>query len=182
MITSDLIALRDFILTNNTYFDNGYYSAIKDVENKRVQAVNGNQIVTVFPNDRLGNYFYLRSEGETKFNVRDGERLRDCGAQRITFLDVETIYLVASVKDADALALVNNLRITALSYSSLNVIPTSANYHRELVVFTELQGVEKEDVSATLQRLKSETIVRLALQVNSKYVASNCVVDPCKSC
>lgn len=182
MTTADLIALRDYILAQNTYFDNGYYYAVKDVENKQVMALDGNKIVTVFPNDRLGNYFYLRSDGEVKHNIREGERIRDCGAQRIAFLDTETVYLVASVINADALTLVNNLRITALAYNGLQVIPASSNYNREIVVFGELTGVEKEDISAALQRLKKETIVRLTLSVNKKYIASNCIEPVCNPC
>lgn len=182
MTTEDLIAFKNYILAQNTYFDKGYYYAIKDVEKKAVKAIDGTQIVTVFPNDRLGNYFYLRNEGEVKHNIREGERIRDCGAQRLTFLDTEVVYLVASVKGADALALVNNLRVTSLAYSGLNIIPVTSNFNRELVVFSEMQGVEKEYISAALQRLKKEVIVRLTLQVNKKYIASNCVIDPCAGC
>jgi hypothetical protein len=60
------------------------------------------------------------------------------------------------------------------------VVPISSQWNREIVIADELQGMKQDDIRASLQRLKNETIVKLQLSVSKEYVPSNCIVNPIK--
>lgn len=183
MTSADFTALKDHILQYNTCFDNGYANAFKYDETNTVLARGtSGDFVPVFPSDSLGNYFYLRSDGDIKYTAQPGERLTDNGTQRLTFLDTLTIQLVAIVKDADEYALIANLRNTAMAYKPISVIPIAASYNREFIIADEMRGMNKEDIAKALRNLTSQTIVRLALSVNKNYIPGNCIGNPCKNC
>ena len=88
------------------------------------------------------------------------------------------VQLVAVVNNADAYKLVQNLRNTVLMYDKLNVVPVTSSWNREQVVSTELAKMKMEDINAALQRLKDETIVRLALSVSKSFIPSECINEP----
>lgn len=182
MTTRDFELLKDFILSKNTYFDNGYANVFKDSDTKKIFTRSGNELVCVFPNDNLGNYFYLRNEAGIQYQPQLAERVTDSGPARLLFNDNVSVQLIAVVKDADAYVLLNNLRNTAMMYKEMNVIPASAIWLSEDVIVTEMAGSEAKDISAALQRIKNETIVRLTLTVSKQYIPNNCIVNSCKNC
>lgn len=180
MTKADLTAFKDFVLSNNKYFDTGFEYAFKDEETRKLFAQQGNEWVCVMPRDEVGNYFYLRVDSGLSFAQDLQGRATDCGAGRMGFNDLMIMQWVAVVKDADEFKLLNNMRNTAMSYTGLNIIPTGAQIVRELVMTSELAGLE--DLNIALKNLKNETIVRVTLNVNKKYVANTCIVDICKDC
>lgn len=182
MTTAEIIAFKNFILSKNTYLDQGFAIAYKDTESGRILCREDSKVTSLMPADNLGNYFYLRLDGDIRHTPLESERISDCGPQRLSFLDTLNIVLVASVKDADYLTLSNNLRDTCMKYTDMSVIPASTSLIKELIVVSEMQGMEERDISATLQRLKNETIIKLNISINKRYISSNCIVDPCKTC
>lgn len=180
MTSADFIALKGYILEKNPYFKKGYANAFKEDVTKQVIAVNKSDFIPLMPNDTLGNYFYLRNDGDIRHAIQDKERLADC--KILTFLDSINVHLVAIVKDADAWTLLTNLRSTLLSYKGMDIVPTSSSVIREQVVIGEMRGQNEEDIAATLQRLKKETIIRVTMSVNKSFTASSCIVNVCKTC
>jgi hypothetical protein len=180
MTSQDLESFKDFILERNPYFSTGYANAFKDGETSGIYArVNGN-LKSIFPDDRVGNYFYLRNDPNAQFISKSG--LSDCGSDKAIYDDRLTVYLVAIVNDADEFSLISNLRNTSLLNKGMIVIPTGAMWLRENVVLTEMSGFEDEDKMKALARLKGQTIVRLQLQVTKEFIPSKCIINPCKEC
>lgn len=178
MLSEDFEELKDFILQQNPYFNTGYANAYKDDTTHAVWVRQGKDLQRIMPADINGNYFYLRNDSWLKHEAKEPERLTDGGSQRLSFLDMMSVQLVAVVNNADAYKLVQNLRNTAMLYSKLNVVPVSSSWNREQVVATELAKMRIEDVNATLQRLRDETIVRLSLNVSKLFIPANCIIEP----
>lgn len=175
---TDFNDLRDFILEHNNYFRAGFANAYKDDVSHAVVVKDGKDFQRLLPSDTLGNYFYLRNDAWLKHEAKEPERLADNGTQRLAFLDTMSVQLVAVVNNADAYKLIQNLRNTAMMYDKLNVVPVTSSWNREQVVSTELAKMPMEDINAALQRLKDETIVRIALSVSKSFTPSNCITEP----
>lgn len=182
MTTADFIALKDYFLQTNPYFSDGYALAFKDDETNMIFQRDDAGFRAVFPLDNKGNYFYFRLDSTVSVQESIAERVVDCGTARITFLDSLIVQMVAIVKEADEWTLINNIRNTAMSYGQYDVIPTTYIPIRELVVSSELSGVEGEEMRKALTNLKSETIVRVTLNIRKRYTPSDCILNPCKSC
>jgi|GEM_PF-1726092 len=179
MQQNDFEQLKDFIQQKNPYFNFGFTNAIS--EKGTVYAQCNSERKAVLPADDLSNYFYLRQDALIKHEAQYPSRTTDNHTQRLSFLDIAIVYLVAVVKDADPLSLVDNLRNTAMMYELMNVQPLSSAFNREKIIAEELTGTKANDVSAVLQRLKNETIVKLTLQVSKTFIPSECIVNPCKN-
>lgn len=181
MLREDFEQLRDFILEQNKYFVNGYALAYKDDVTNAIHVKDGKDVIRLMPADTSANYFYLRSEAQQKYEAKDPERLTDNGTQRLTFLDTQVVHLVAIVNNAEAYQLIENIRNTAMMYQGLNVKPMAASWNREQVLTSELVKMNAEDINASLQRLKDETIVRIQLNVSKVFIPTNCIVNPCNN-
>lgn len=177
-----LNSIRDFILEKNPYFATGYADAFVMPEDGRVMIYDGTGFKPIFPNDNVGDYFYMRSDDGVSFSVQDAQRISDYGATRYVSLDTATYHLVAVVKDADRYMLVNNLRNTLAMYSGMYLIPTSALWVAEAVVVNELSGIPEADLQNVMQRLGKHTIVRITLTMSRTYVSNECINDICKTC
>lgn len=169
---------KDFILSKNAYFTQGFALAYKDDVTHTVQVREGKDVKRLLPADTLSNYFYLRNEPQLKHESKEPERLTDNGTQRLTFLDTQVAHLVAVVNYADAYQLVENLRNTAMMYEGLSVRPTATSWNREQIVTSELFNMSQADITAALQRLKDETVVHVQLVISKTYIPTNCIINP----
>jgi hypothetical protein len=172
---------KDFILEKNKYFTNGYSNAflINTDETQGIFSMDGDFI---FPSDIDGNFFYLRHEANITFTPDISQSIADCDAGRMGFNDVQTVYLVAVVDEADEYALLSNLRNTAMMYNGFSAIPTSGILIATNTIIAELSPFGDKVVYKALQNLNEQAIVRLTLQITKPYVASKCINNPCKSC
>lgn len=180
MQQTDFDKLKEFVLERNAYFSKGFANAYKDDITGAVLVNAGSDKLVLLPADTLGNYCYLRNDAQMKHIAQDAQRLTDSGTQRLSFYDTTTVYLVAVVKNAEAYQLLENLKNTCMAYSEMNVLPVSSNWNREQVLIEELKGMKADDIQTALQRLKTETIVRLQLSVSKEYIPSNCIINPIK--
>jgi hypothetical protein len=177
MTTTDIKEFASFILAQNTYLSKGFAPAF--LEDGKVLYRDGSDFTNVSIQDGLGNYFYLRYDGDMTFPVERGMKASDCGAGRVGFLDSVPMVMVVVMTDADPTLLLNNMRNTALSYSSLAVLPTSAQLVREVVVFDEMRGASEEEITDALARLDRQTIIKIKMTVAKSFIANACIVDPC---
>jgi hypothetical protein len=182
MQACDFEAIKDFILSKNTYLHHAYANAYKDERTKMLLAKNWHDVISMLPDDTKGNYCYLRVDTTIKHEPQVQERVSDNGAQRLVFLDTVTLYLVVVVDDADAYKLLNNLRNTCMMYEDMDLQPTASNWNREQILMEEMAGMRGEDITAALQRLKNETIVKLTIKASAQYIPSTCITDTCKTC
>lgn len=180
MRTQDFEALRDHIMKYNKYFSTGYANAYKDTETSAIWCRVEDGLKSIFPDDRVGNYFYLRNDPSISFMPQTG--LTDYGPTSATFDDRQTVYLVAVVSDANEYELIANLRNSCLMYKPLNVVPVGAMWQRENVVLHEMAGFDDDEKMAALEALTNETIVRIELRVSKEFIPSLCINDLCKDC
>lgn len=180
MTTKDFDRIKDYILAKNKYFTAGFANAFTDTLTEGVYTRVNGDLKSIFPDDRLGNYFYLRNDPSVTFTAKPG--YQDCGPGKAIYDDRFTVYLLASVRDADELTLLNSLRNTLVGYKDAVIVPVSAITQRENAVITEMAGFEEETIVSALEDLKKETIIRIQLQVTMEYIPNNCIISPCKYC
>lgn len=173
MLKNDLERLRDYILQYNTYFSNGYSDAF---QNHKGIVVDGKAI---FPNDTLGDYFYLRQDGSVKFREDRTVAISDC---HVGMVARSSVVLVAAVKDASEDRLLSNLTNTLLAFNG-DIVLTDALFNKEAVLLQEMRGADKEAVEAGLQRLQmSQTLVSVRFDLSKPLNTQkpNCNSNPCK--
>lgn len=180
MTTQQFTDLKDFILSKNTYFNNGYAGAFKD-ETGLVYTIPKKDRLPLSINDKLGNYFYIRLDGDISINPSSSIKAMDCNGG-LGYYDTARVQLVAFMKDADAYTLMGNLRTTVSGYNALSCIPVSANLISESVIRAENSGLKDDDIQAMLQRLKNLTVIRLTLEITAIQPETSCIYNPCKSC
>lgn len=170
MIQPALIALKNYILTANPYFNTGF----DDVYMDETKGVVGNDL-PVFPNDKIGDYFYLRLPSQVRFNYTAASAISDCA--NTPNIEAE-LMLVACVRKADASILMTNLTNTISMYND-SARFTNARYRSEDVVLQELGRMKKENTEAALARLGNHTIVSLSFVLSVPFTLTKCITDPC---
>lgn len=181
MQSNDFEQLACFIMSKNTFFHDSYANVHRDETSNAIYHTQGNERKMVLPNDKLGNFFYLRNEPAITYEAIPAERLTDSNAQRLSFLDTQLVQLVAVVQYADAYRLIELLRNTCMLYEDMNVQPVSSVANREQVLLEEMPKMKADDMQAALQRLKNETIIRLTLRVSKMFIPGSCITNPCQN-
>jgi len=176
MIQETLTSLKDFILQYNTYFRQGFDNVYLDETTGIVEAGK-----PVFPNDTLGNYFYLRLPSVSTFDYNPVAAISDCSN---TPLLVSDVTLVACVLDSDHDRLMANLMNTISSFNA-NARFTQCRFRSEDVVLAELARMPAEKRTAALARIGKHTIISVtfSLAVNFQLRSvkkADCILDPCK--
>lgn len=174
MIQSTLTAFKEYILDTNTYYSNGFDDVYLD-ETKGIVA--GKEIV--FPNDNLGNYFYLRLPNSFRFDYSAISRISDCvSSPAIT----GEMTIVACVRNGNADNMVTNLLNTVVTYNGSWRL-RGVMYRSEDVVIRELARMSKENISAALSRLGNHTIVAVNFEIDVEFrllkMSPSCILDVC---
>ena len=176
MIADTLKQLKEFILSKNTYLTKGYDSAYVDSEGN----INDGK-EAIFPDDQLGNYFYLRLPKNITFNYDNNFKVNDCDRPLVTNTQV---ILVCCMRDADPDLLMGNLLSTVQKFDPLITIQ-SGILKSEEVVTQELSKIKKENLQAAFQRLDANyTIISITFMMSAGFQFSKltCLTNPCKSC
>lgn len=178
MITNKLIGIRDRILQYCPFFSAGYSDVYQDDELGII--ADGNEIV--FPNDTLGDYFYLRIPDTNTFRQNNSYRISD---KLMGYESVSNIYLVAVVANADPDILISN--IVNLIRDQEGVILRDWVGQSGVILRRELSKLDgNENIQAALQRLDStQTIVSVGFSITvpvNPYVKPDCLPNPCKEC
>lgn len=171
MLKTSLIEIRDAILQYNTYFNKGFADAFKDEKGVH----EGEKVV--FPNDREGDYFYMRYPNNYKVSSPAYARLNEC---TIATAFTTTVFLIASVKNAYADKLISNLVSVIISKGGK---VTEAIGQKEVVIRQELSGMEQEVIKKGLANSgKNNTIVCVKFELEKPFYPTqlNCLENPCK--
>lgn len=175
MISTKLDELGAAIAAKNTYFDNHFSDVVFDETTGYILS----DQTPAFPNDTLGNYFYLRSPRNWGFQsvpIADGVVGTNVSGQ---------VILVAYMRDADPDKLAANLinTIRGLSCSGHDVALLSATAQAETVILQELANLSAENQETALQRIgENVTLVSVTFTYNTDYPYSTCIVNPCLEC
>lgn len=178
MLKGKLDGLKEHILQYNPYFNNAFADVIQDDTTGIVH--NGKPI---FPNDTLGDYFYLRLPSNVQFEYAPIYNI----STSINGVGLRSnIVLVACMRNADPDKLLSNLVNTIQSYQTEYVRFTGAIYESDGVLLQELSKIkDKENIEAALQRLGNDyTLVSIIFQYTFPFTFQKpiCITEPCKTC
>lgn len=181
MIKSELIKLRDHIALLNPYFDSGFDYCVKDSTAGVILAFTEKGKRFIFPEDRIGNYFFLLVDDTIKFS--NAQNLSDSGIGKKNQIDSMPYSLVAVVNDADEMKLLANLRNTiSIFKGNASIVANSANIIRESVVLSLMRGFQKEEILNALSGLKKQTIIEIKMTLTLPFIPNNCITDVCRNC
>lgn len=179
MLKQSLHNIKEFILTNNPYFSKGFDAVYQDAT---TGIINDNHD-PIFPNDNLGDYFYLRLPQNVSFIENAYNRTTEL--DRAIVLNMKII-LVACVRDADPDTLIENLINTVQQFDQTYIKIDSFLMQSSDVVLQELAKVTpKTNITTALQRLgENYTIVSVQFIYSQKFQFQklSCIKTPCKTC
>ena len=179
-INDDLAA---HIIEHNPFFSSGFGNAWQDEETGYVYADVNSGRKAIFPDDRLGNYFYLRPTGNVIFQ-EDQDRFPryDCKMSgTMAKVDVRLVAVVTTSADADLLM---QRLINTLGFSDALIQLGNGNLNREQVVVTEMRYAEADEKLQALQNLKKEVIVSIDFTMITEVDFSilACLNNICRPC
>jgi hypothetical protein len=179
MLRQPLHNIKEFILSNNTYFNNGYDAVFQDAT---TGVINDNK-QPIFPNDNLGNYFYLRLPQSVSFIENAYNRVTEL--DRAVALNMRII-LVACMRGADPDILISNLVNTLQQFDETYIKIDSFLMQSSDVVLQEMAKVTpKSNTIAALARLDEDyTIVSVQFTLTQRFQFQklSCITNPCKTC
>ena len=172
MIKETIEAVKDFILSANTYFNKG----IAGVTINEAGHVAGNEIV--FPNDKYGDYFYIRQANRSTFETGSYDKVTDCDNGESLRTD---IFIVACVRNADADKLIDNLIHTMQKYPDNRAVAVITE--SDDVIAQELAKASKTNKKAAQARIGNYTIVCLQVNIGTRVLPvrnlTTCILNPC---
>lgn len=168
MLQATIHALKDFILSKNTYFDKGLELEFNRPEDE------------LHLTDALGNYFYLRLPNNGTFIQGAEYTVAECspglGASA-------AVVLVAYVERGNSDLLITNLVNTLQLFKGARVSFTGFIYSRETVIRTEMAGYAKENIDRALATIeKSTALVSVSFTITAPVILNRCIVNPCEQC
>ncbi|PUZ25016.1 hypothetical protein DCC81_11930 [Chitinophaga parva] len=180
MITTDFIALKDFILNRAGVFCSGFANVILDESTGLIVRGDGFEKQAIGIDDRYGNYFYIRNEPEIRYTdarsqISDTRRSVD-----------ETVkcYLVAIVENAMPKELIQILLDSLLQYGDKRIRPIKSISTREAAVAKEFAKIPKEDLQNALQHLYNRQVVIIEFDFVTTWNAGECLpsITPNTNC
>lgn len=177
MTNEAFIQLKDFILSKNRYFNTGFANVHYDGITGRIISDKINVEIIQGISDKLGNYFYIRTESGYSYSYSRNQ-ISGCKNSHDVFVSGT---LVAIVKQGIAKNLNFNLVNTLLLYrgdGDVVIQPVKSEIFADAVVNKEYRGLEIEDREHILQRVYLEKMSLVALDF--KFATTIHPVDqPC---
>lgn len=176
METNDFVKFRDFLLGELPFFQAGYVNCFKDAEMNGIYTRNKEDLIPVFPQDKFGNYFYLRNDMTVNFAP---ERSFNLGCEK-GYIDTINIDLIAMVRGADAWKLINAIRNTVVKFPDMQIRAVNALWNREQIVRDELRGMDGTEKAVA--RLRGWTVAKIRLLTAQKFLTGDCDINVCDGC
>lgn len=172
--------IADYIADKNQYFDNWFVDAYVSKDDGAVFAETEKGVAGIFPNDGIGNYFFIMPSGNT--SISSGVKMSDCHGKVI---NTNTGYnLVVVVRDADTDAVFSNILNSLSGYkgngkiSVNNAVLSTIN-----AVTTLMRGSDTETLNRLFTRVKYEDILIVGFDVTESIkINANCIIDICQEC
>lgn len=175
MIREALNKLEQFIRKYNPYFDGSF----SDVRQDMITGFVMSGETPVFPDDTLGNYFYLRIPANMNFDYSKEYII----AEGVNPIGIKVpVVLVACIKRGSAHTLLENLLTTIQQYLPDDIKFTSATHLKEIVIAAELAKIPKENIESALDKVSEDySIVSVSFVFTIPYQLRelNCIKTPC---
>lgn len=159
-------------------FDSSFHYVFKEPKNGYLMAYNDNELESVFPEDRIGNYFFFWVNDEIKFNV--GQSVTTTKKE---YIDTVNFSMIFSISGYNTVNLLSAIR-SAIAMSNLGVKMLGADLNGYSVIGKLLRGYKEKDViERTLNRYSGENqIFEIKCSLNSIFVPNICEINLCKDC
>ena len=181
MVQQMFQAICDYIIQENDYFCKGYCDVVKDDTTNLIYTNTFPDRLVIFPNDQLGDYFYLRNNAIVEFNQATEFAISDCisGATQL----IIPIVMVTVMRNVDPFILLQNIS-SSLSVYQETLLFNSSNWNREQIVAEELRGASTKEIEAAKNRLQNFTLLSFSFRliIPFSYLKTNCITNPCKPC
>jgi len=162
-------------------FDSYYPFAVKESETHKIIAKTADGLKYIFPDDRVGNFFFFIVEDVIKFRESKGLRLDNSSPDPL--LATIPFSLVAVVEGADEFNLMDVLIRTLSNYGDTEIIVSSAIINKEAAVISLLRGMKKDKMNIVLARSKFEKVVIIKGEISKINYLANCSdLLICKDC
>ena len=174
MIQEQLNTLQAFILQYNKYFTESF----SDVSLSPYTGYIMSGETPVFPNDTLGNYFYLRVPNLTQFSY-DKQDMQQEGINPIGLK--MPIVLVACVRSAKPDILLENLITTVSQYLPDNIKFVSCTSQKEIVIMQEMAKMPVEEIKDAIKKVDMDyAIASVSFIISSPYKIKHlsCIKSP----
>lgn len=174
MIQNILIQLQQYILLYNKYFSDSYV----DVSMQALTGYIMSGQLPVFPNDTLGNYFYIRTPNYTKFSY-DKTNIQQEGINPIG-IEIPCV-LIACVRSADPNILLENLITTISAYLPDNIKLINCTTQQDIVIAQEMAKMPVSEQTATMAKVDLDyAMVSISFVITSPYRIKhlNCIKSP----
>lgn len=175
MFQDRLDDITNFIMEHNQYFGYGFSSVHLDEKTGYV----ADDKTVVFPNDTLGDYFYLRLPKNVSFAYGQEYNMGSCADGIASRTEV---ILVAIVKNASPDVLLSNMVDTMRQYREARITLKSAIYQKEYALLQELKNIKEENQLAALQRMPvGSAFVSFTFEIIETILPTklNCLPNPC---
>lgn len=180
MIASKLSQIAAEILRLNPYFDAGYSNVLATEEGHVITDEKNNQR-PVFPNDTLGDYFYLRMPRAWGFDYSNYIAEGVSGVN-ITGVVVLVAYVLNADPDKLAANLVNTLRVIGERLKGTIQLQAATAIADE-VIAQELADLSEDQIEAALARRgENITLCSVTFTYTQMFPLSTCFDNPCISC
>lgn len=183
MFSQQLKNISAFIKKHNPFFQTGFHFAWQDEETGYIWARDGADRKPIFPDDRFGDYFYLRVIRNGKIED-DPMRFPSMGCTKPGVMINTTVRLVPVVQNADADLLLQRL-VNCLGLYSGEIRLSSFNWDADTVTLNEMSRAADEEVMTALQRIKrGMAIVAIDFQLSLElpFKNLNCLPEICEPC
>jgi len=186
MFTGTHNAIIKHLLRHNPFVAQGFAHAWQDGETGMIWADAPKGRRVIFPADNLGDYIYLRTLQAGSLRDDFQKFAQHIGCKRGGMVATSQVRLVAVINGADADALTHRVLNVLAMYDTSAVLPTAMQWNRELVVASEMDEAQEQEVEAALRRLKKEAIISidftLTASVRFTKLEQVCLPEICPTC
>jgi len=183
MVSKIFQKLSDFILMVNPYLNTGFPNVIKDNTTGKIwyEHPESDEKEVVFPNDRLGTYFYLRNEGLMNFTLTPESNISDCFFGANQFSIPQKIVCVFASR-IDPYDMIQNL-VSTFAQFQYQIALANAEWNSERIIQSEMSGFPSEDIQAALQRGSVYNMISMNFNMTCpiELLDLKCITNPCVS-
>lgn len=174
MLKKEVNKIKELILVNNPYFQNGFTNVYQNTD---YGVVLKEDDTSVFPAAELGDCFYLRLPNNVQFVNANEYAIAD--SIKGTGLSAQII-LVACVTNADEDILLQNIVNSLQHTCSQNIVFNNAIFNKNDVISQELAFMTEEQRSKAKANIPDNyTLVSLSFTLSFSFTFNKCITNPC---
>ncbi len=172
------IEIKDNILNKLKFFDNGFSDLFLDYTAERIVSYENDTSIAYGVDDRFGNYFYLRNDGNIQIS-KSNEIVA-----HISNLELKNpVVLVAVVSDANPNELLKCLLNALGTFNEIEI--QRAFITNEKVITSEYSFLKLDAQKSILARLGNKTLIKIGFTMFENFQPNDreCFdCNPCKDC